>query len=147
MSLAASQIKEVFDLFDSDSSGVIDAEEMHYALKGLGFELSQREVSQVVERLDKDGNGVVEFEEFEKFVQDKQNKRGSDDEIKEAFKLFDLDNTGFVSLQNMLAVTEMIGENTSKDVLAAFIKEADLDKDSQLSLKEWQAVMSQVKDF
>jgi len=147
MALTKSQIKEVFDLFDADNSGVIDAEEMHYALKGLGFDLTTAEVTQLVDRLDKDGNGMVEFEEFEKFVQGRGAGHGSEEEIREAFKLFDLDNTGFVTLGNMLKVTEMIGENTSRDVLATFIKEADLDEDQQLSLKEWTAVMSSVKDF
>eukprot|EP01060_Flectonema_neradi_P003689 TRINITY_DN1238_c1_g1_i1.p2 TRINITY_DN1238_c1_g1~~TRINITY_DN1238_c1_g1_i1.p2 ORF type:complete len:148 (+),score=36.08 TRINITY_DN1238_c1_g1_i1:57-500(+) len=145
MALSPEQIKEAFNLFDADGSGAVDLEEMSLAMKGLGFEIPKNELLEMVKAIDKDGNSLIEFDEFEKMVTEKMSQRDSPQEVLKAFNLFDLDKTGFVTVQNMIDVTRMLGETTGPDVLKDFIKEADTDKDGKLSFKEWEAVMTAMK--
>ncbi|KAK3736135.1 hypothetical protein QZH41_004642 [Actinostola sp. cb2023] len=56
--------KEVFDLFDSNGGGTIDAEELDLALRSVDIQLSQDEIIEVLTSMDKDGNGEIDFEEF-----------------------------------------------------------------------------------
>lgn len=35
------EIKEAFDLFDTDGSGTIDAKELNVAMRALGFEMTE----------------------------------------------------------------------------------------------------------
>lgn len=58
------EIKEAFDLFDTDSSGVIDAKELKVAMRALGFEPKKEEVRRILQEIDKNGEGVIRFEEF-----------------------------------------------------------------------------------
>eukprot|EP01059_Diplonema_ambulator_P000999 TRINITY_DN10771_c0_g1_i1.p1 TRINITY_DN10771_c0_g1~~TRINITY_DN10771_c0_g1_i1.p1 ORF type:complete len:148 (+),score=67.48 TRINITY_DN10771_c0_g1_i1:50-493(+) len=145
MALTTEQIKEAFNLFDADGSGAIDLEELGLAMKGLGFDVPTKELDEMVRAIDKDSNSLIEFDEFSKMVNEKMMTRDSPEEILKAFKLFDLDNTGFVSVQNMIDITNMLGESTAEDVLKEFITEADLDNDGRLSLQEWQNVMNAMK--
>lgn len=56
--------REVFDLFDSNGGGTIDAEELDLALKSVEIHLSQEELQEVLSAMDKDGNGEIDFHEF-----------------------------------------------------------------------------------
>ena len=55
MFLCFSAFKEVFDLFDSNGGGTIDAEELDLALRSVGICLSQDDIIGVLESMDKDG--------------------------------------------------------------------------------------------
>ena len=58
------EIKEAFDLFDSEGNGVIDAKELKVAMRALGFEPKKEEVKRVLQELDKAGEGVIKYDEF-----------------------------------------------------------------------------------
>ena len=58
------EIKEAFDLFDTESSGVIDAKELKVAMRALGFEPKKEEIRRVLQEIDKSGEGFIRFEEF-----------------------------------------------------------------------------------
>jgi len=45
----------VFDLFDSNGGGTIDAEELDLALKSVDIQLSQEDLQDVLTAMDKDG--------------------------------------------------------------------------------------------
>ena len=60
-----SALREVFDKFDTDKSGALDADELKVALRvALGDDLSIEDCRGLVRSADRDGNGVVDFEEF-----------------------------------------------------------------------------------
>ena len=58
------EIKEAFDLFDSEGVGAIDAKELKVAMRALGFEPKKEEIRKILQDLDKAGEGTIRFEEF-----------------------------------------------------------------------------------
>merc|ERR1711933_208499 len=62
------EIKEAFDLFDTDGSGEIDSKELKVAMRALGFEPKKEEIQKMISDVDDDGSGTIGYEEFLKMV-------------------------------------------------------------------------------
>ena len=56
------EIKEAFDLFDTDGSGTIDPKELKAAMQSLGFEAKNQTIFQMISDLDKNSSGSIDFE-------------------------------------------------------------------------------------
>ena len=57
------EIKEAFELFDSDKDGAIDYHELKVAMRALGFELKKAEVVDLLKKYGRDG--LMDFAPFE----------------------------------------------------------------------------------
>merc|ERR1711970_455838 len=58
------EIKEAFDLFDTDGSGSIDTNELKVAMKALGMDAKSDEIRKLINDIDSDGDGTIDFDEF-----------------------------------------------------------------------------------
>ena len=56
----------------------------------------------------------------------------SEEEIREAFKVFDRDNNGFISAAELRYVMTSIGEKLTDDEVDEMIREADQDGDGRI---------------
>ena len=54
------ELREAFDIFDSDGSGTIDVKEIRVALRALGFEPHKDELKKLISLYDKSGTGKFE---------------------------------------------------------------------------------------
>jgi len=69
----------------------------------------------------------------------------SEEEIREAFKVFDRDNNGFISAAELRHVMTSIGEKLTDDEVDEMIREADQDGDGRIDcelLPRWTVKMS-----
>ncbi|MGK0360181.1 MAG: calmodulin [Bradymonadia bacterium] len=58
------EVREIFDHFDSDGNGVVDAAEFTRLCRALDPEFDQAEIAVGLSIVDHNGNGQIEFEEF-----------------------------------------------------------------------------------
>lgn len=141
------EIKEAFDLFDTDGSGSIDAKELKVAMRALGFEPKKEEIQKMIQDVDTDGSGQIEWEEFLKMMTTKLLNRDPMEEIKKAFKLFDDDNTGKISFKNLKRVAKELGEKITDEELQEMIDEADRDGDGEVNEDDFIRIMKKTNLF
>jgi len=73
------EMKKVFNSFDADGSGMIDADELTLALKNMKLDASADVVKSLIAEVDKDGNNQIDFGEFADIVANmKAGKTSSD---------------------------------------------------------------------
>ena len=141
------EIKEAFDLFDTDGSGAIDAKELKVAMRALGFEPKKEEIQKMIQDVDTDGSGVIEWDEFLKMMTTKLLNRDPMEEIKKAFKLFDDDNTGKITFKNLKRVAKELGEKITDEELQEMIDEADRDGDGEVNEDDFIRIMKKTNLF
>ena len=62
------EIREAFDLFDTDGSGTIDAKELKVAMRALGFDVKKKEVLDLMHEYDRDRSGAIEYLDFQEIM-------------------------------------------------------------------------------
>ena len=80
------------------------------------------------------GSGTVDFPEFLNMMAKKiQNTDSVEDEIKEAFRVFDKDGHGHISADEFRFVMRNIGSQMTEEEIEEMIAEADHDHDGLIS--------------
>ena len=141
------EIKEAFELFDTDKTGTIDYHELKVCMRALGFDVKKQEVLNLMREYDREGSGQIEYPDFLEIMTIKINDRDPIEEISKAFKLFDEDNTGKISLRNLRRIAREMQENLSDDELQAMIDEFDKDGDGEINEAEFLAIMKQTSIY
>ena len=136
------EIREAFNLFDTDGSGTIDPKELKAAMQSLGFEAKNQTIYQMIADIDKDGSGSIDFDEFLDMMTAKMSDKDTREDIQKVFNLFDDDQTGKISLRNLKRVAKELGETMSDAELLEMIERADTDTDGEINPDEFYAIMT-----
>ncbi|XP_061582201.1 uncharacterized protein cetn2 [Cololabis saira] len=135
------EIREAFELFDTDGSAYIDVKDLKVAMRALGFEPKKEEIKKMISEVDKDGTGKISFVDFLTIMTQKMAEKDSKEEILKAFRLFDDDETGRISFKNLKRVAKELGENLTDEELQEMIDEADRDGDGEVNQQEFLRIM------
>jgi len=136
------EIKEAFELFDTDKDNAIDYHELKVAMRALGFDVKKADVLKILRDYDRDSTGKIQFEDFKEVTTDWMLDRDPQEEIFKAFRLFDDDNSGKISIRNLRRVARELGENMNDDELRSMIDEFDKDGDGEINENEFLAIMT-----
>ncbi len=138
------EIKEAFDLFDSDHSGEIDTDELKQALKNLGIDAKNQTLSNMMTDLDKDSSGKIDFDEFINMMTAKMSDRDTREDLQKVFRLFlgEDDKSDKIELKHLKRVAKELNENMSDEELNEMIKRADTDSDGKVNFEEFYSIMT-----
>jgi Ca2+-binding EF-hand superfamily protein len=141
------EVKEAFDLFDTDGSGVIEAKELKVALRALGFEPQKDEIKKLINLVgtsgEKDATGTIDFKEFLDIMTYKMSEKDNPEEIEKAFKLFDIENKGYITYEDLRQIANELKENISEDELREMIFEASKDRDvAQVTKAQFEEILN-----
>ena len=139
------EIRSAFELFDKDNSGNIDVNELRDAMKALGIYLKKDEVKEMMRNVDKDGSGSIELDEFMALMAEKISERNPEEELRKAFRIFDDDDNGKISFDNLKKVAGELNEAVSDAELRDMIREADRNGDGEVDIEEFIEVMKKAK--
>ncbi|KAK2179613.1 hypothetical protein NP493_480g03026 [Ridgeia piscesae] len=136
------EIRDAFDLFDTDKDGAIDYHELKVAMRALGFDVHKADVLKVLKDYDKEGTAKITFSDFSEVMTDMYLARDPRESIMKAFQLFDDDGTGKISLRKLRRVARELGEAMTDEELKGMIDEFDLDGDGEINEEEFIAIMT-----
>ncbi|GFP96520.1 calmodulin [Phtheirospermum japonicum] len=135
------EFKEAFSLFDKDGDGCITSKELGTVMRSLGQNPTEAELIDMIDEVDADRNGSIDFPEFLSLMARKMKDSDSEEELKEAFEVFDKDKDGFISAAELRHVMTNLGEKMTDEDVNDMIREADLDGDGVVSYEEFVKMM------
>ncbi|OWR51101.1 putative centrin [Danaus plexippus plexippus] len=132
-----SDLQQAFDLLDYNGEGKIRAEDFRVAIKALGYEPTKEELQKMISGVDKGQTGKLSFENFETAIMRKVMSLDSDGDIMKSFRLFDMNDTGFISVENVKRVTDILGTYLTDEEIDEMVDDADTDYDGYISAQEF----------
>uniref|UniRef100_A0A7S2V0E0 EF-hand domain-containing protein n=1 Tax=Fibrocapsa japonica TaxID=94617 RepID=A0A7S2V0E0_9STRA len=144
---AIEEVREAFNLFDTEGKGTIDIRELKAAFRALGFTVKKNDIREMMAHLGKESHEYnIAFNEFVQMVTPRMMNRDTREEIMKVFALFDEDQTGGISFRNLKRVAAELGENLTDDELQEMVDEADRDGDGVINQEEFYRVMRKRED-
>ena len=137
------ELRCAFDLFDNDNDGKINPSELGRAIEKMGQKLTEEDLKEMIKEVDSDYNGSIEFSEFVQLMESKMKDNDSEEEIFEAFKIFDKKGNGHVSKNDIKNVMNSLHEPLAQEEIDEIMKTWDLDKDGYLNFEEFKNMMTQ----
>ncbi|CAN6186071.1 unnamed protein product [Urochloa humidicola] len=159
-SLNAVRLRRVFDLFDRNGDGEITVDELAQALDALGLEADRASLAATVGAYVPEGAAGLRFEDFDALHRalgdaffgaladqddgaDGGNRADDEEEMREAFKVFDVDGDGFISAAELQEVLKKLGlpEASSMANIREMICNVDRDRDGRVDFSEFKCMM------
>jgi calmodulin len=141
--LSAEQIQEfrqAFDIMDRNGDGVITVDDLATVMRAIGQSPNHSELQDMIREVDADGNDNIDFTEFLALMSRQMRQSDIEEELRETFRVFDRDNDGFITPQELRTLLISLGLDSSAQVIRAMIAEADRNRDGKIDFQEFRAL-------
>ena len=109
------QIKQAWELFDTDGSNSIEHHELRDVMRKLGLNPTQDELDDIIRDIDKDMDGEIDYNEFLRLMSTKLKDAQTRDELQEAFMVFDTQNKKSFGQRELMEVSQMLRCNFTRE--------------------------------
>lgn len=134
------ELREIFDMFDDDNSGTVSTSELANAMRNMGLNPTEKEVQELIR--DKVEGDELTFEQFVKLTEDMDNPADEEEEMRQAFSVFDKDGSGTITAEELRVVMMNLGEKMTEEEVDEMVREADLDGDGEINYQEFVKMMT-----
>ena len=128
------EVKEAFNVFDSEQKGGLDARELKAAISALNIKITKDEIRNIYSDFGKDIREKITLDEFMEIVIPRLPDRHTKDYIQKIFQYFDLENTGKITARHL------------DEELKEIMEEADKDADGYIGFDDFYRIMKKRGD-
>lgn len=132
-------------MFDKDGDGTITLSELASVMRTLGQQPTEDELQVMMSSVDVDQNGVIDFGEFVGLMKSHfhtdDNIPSAETELLEAFRIFDRNEDGFITEEELKLALLNLGERLTGEQLRDMIAAADTDGNGLIDYNEFAAMM------
>jgi calmodulin len=130
------ELKEDFTLLDHEGKGYFTDKDLGIVLRSIGQTPTEDELQSYVKEMDTKKCGKVSFIEFLAFMVKKIITKDSKNEIQEAFKVIEKDNSGFIPAKEFRRVLTSVGDKLSDKDIDDLFKELEVEEQGNIYWRE-----------
>ncbi|KAL4291437.1 hypothetical protein GQ457_14G000480 [Hibiscus cannabinus] len=139
------ELKKIFQMFDRNGDGAITKKELNDSLESMGIFIPDGELTHMIERIDANNDMCIDIDEFgELYRSIMENNDGEEEEdMKEAFNVFDRNGDGYISEDELRSVLNSLGLKQGKatEDCKRMIRKVDVDGDGRVNFMEFKQMM------
>jgi calmodulin len=135
------EYRDAFEMFDKNKNGTITAKELAAVMRSLNQDPTDQELNDMIQEVDFDGNGKIDFEEFVALMNRRNKETDIEEEVINAFRIFDKDNLGMISSTELRHIMTTLGDKLTEEEVEEMIREADIDGDGYINYEEFVRMM------
>nr|XP_047138249.1 calmodulin-2/4 isoform X2 [Hydra vulgaris] len=109
--------------------GYITPKQVHSFFTDMGETYTQKEVNKLIYELDIRDRDTLDLREFLTLIQLQLKVNDTEEEVIEAFKVFDKDQSGFLECSELRRIMVNLGDKLTDDEVDAVIVKSDIDGD------------------
>ena len=131
-------MKEILDLYDPNNEGFINSNDTSKILQAMGRTLEEDDEQNFLQAADPDNTGKITKDNFLATVEALFSLSKDDvNDLLEAFKIFDINNTGKISVKDFKKILVKIGQAFSEEEADDIIKYINVDKDGNIDYADF----------
>lgn len=135
------ELKEAFAVYDTNRDGVITTRELGTVMRQLGQNPTEAEILEMIKQVDKDSTGSISLNEFVTLMADKMKNVDTEDDVRDAFRVFDVNGNGLISAHELRHVVTNLGEKMTEEEANEMIRVADTDGDGFINYNDFITMM------
>ena len=121
------QYRRAFAVYGKEKDGKILPDHLGTVIRCLGQNPTEAQLRDMKNEVDAESKGAIEFHEFLTMMQRKKDYVDSEDEVMEAFRVFDKNGAGFVSAAELRCILTSLGEKLTEEEVDELFKEGEID--------------------
>lgn len=133
--------KDAFSLFDKDRDGIITTKELGTVMRCLGLNPTEAQLLDLIDVEDPNHKGTIDFAQFCKIMDERQHDKVSEKEIVEAFRVFDKDGTGKITVAELRHIMGNLGEKLTEQEVEDMVQQADVAADGTIQYEQYVKMM------
>jgi len=131
------EYKDAFEMFDKNKDGIITTKQLANVMRSLNQDPTEEELNEMIEEVDLDKNGEVDFEEFVTLMNRRSKETDIEEEVLNAFKVFDKEGNGLISNTELRHIMMTLGDQLTEEEIDDMIREADSDGDGYINYEDF----------
>ena len=120
---------DAFNLFDTNHDGTINSQKIREIMQKLGKYPTEEQLQRLIANVAKNDSKKISFDDFVDMMEQLNKENDPEVEILNSFQIFDVENSGLISNQDLFHIIRTFGETLTDKEIEEIISEADVDGD------------------
>jgi Ca2+-binding EF-hand superfamily protein len=121
--------------------GTIELHELQQVMRKLGQNPTEDQLKEMIKSVDDNGDCEIDFDEFLLLMKSRIGTRDPEQELRDAFAVFDSDGSGAIDRKELKRLMKKLGQALSEAEIDAMMNEVDENGDGEISFEEFKALM------
>lgn len=135
--ISASEIKEIFMLFDKNADGYVYTTELGTLVRAINLNPTENELVELCKRIDPQNTGQFSLQQLEEIIRQRGRDPDSLQDVIDALKVFDSDHDGKISIEEFLYAMTNMGERMSEEEVKEIVSDSDIDEGKFIKVDEF----------
>ena len=139
------KLRKIFQKFDTEHKGVISFVELEQSIRELGTQMPADEIHKIISNVDYAGNGMINYSEFLSATISTF-KLLTEENLWPVFRHFDVDNTGYLTGQNIKEAMKYEGKDLEDTEINDVFNKYNTTGDGKMQFQEFKAMLEGIQE-